>query len=127
MTNDQMRMMIYVLQHISALVLGAHSIIVVLMLKSLVGFRVWGLGYNHKPPSSQKLPKSAPWHLQDSSIFALICHNTAIFTVHLRFRMFSVNWIPAGMIALKETLAQLPKDHANARLLAEGDYTPIHD
>lgn len=26
----------------------------------------------------------------------------------------------AGMVALKETLTQLPKDHANARNLAEG-------
>lgn len=28
-------------------------------------------------------------------------------------------WL-AGMIAMKETLAQLPADHANARKLAEG-------
>ena len=27
---------------------------------------------------------------------------------------------PAGMIAMKETLAQLPADHFNARKLAEG-------
>lgn len=57
------------------------------------------------------------WHAAIACTYATYMHQH--FVILMNFLMNRFIRL-AGMIAMKETLAQLPTDHSNARNLAEG-------